>query len=69
MFICIMQMVNTMLKDAGPAPDRAKQRPAPLFEGVKRADWRARPRRARALGMALAERGEIAYWTAPGPLA
>jgi len=62
MFLCMMQMVNTMLKDVRRPPGRGEPCGDPFFEGVKRADWRARPHRARALGVALAERGEIAYW-------
>ena len=60
-----MQMVNAMLKDVGRPPSRRKPGPAPLFNGVKRADWRARPNRARALSAALAQRGEVAYWALP----
>ena len=37
-----------------------------MLEGIKRDDWRARPGAARRLGAVLAERGEVAYWVAPG---
>ena len=65
MFICILEMVNAMLKNGGGSPVQRKPGPAPLFDGVKRADWRARPDKARALGAALARRGEVAYWASP----
>src|SRR5574340_1208264 len=55
-------MVNEALTRHGstPAPDRRAG--AVLLQGVKRQDWRARPAAARALGLTLTRRGEIAYW-------
>jgi len=60
-----MQMVNAVLKDVGRTPNRRRRDPAPVLHGVKRADWRTRPAQARALGAALAQRGEVAYWESP----
>ena len=52
-------MVNEALmrQDSAPAPQGQ-----PIFQGIKRQDWRARPEAAGGLGRKLARRGEIAYW-------
>jgi len=42
-------------------PTLARGDPTRSLHGVNRADWRGRPQLARALGAALAERGQIAY--------
>jgi hypothetical protein len=57
-------MVNAVLTR------RSEQTPSgpaggPLLLGVKRQDWRARPRAALRLGRELALRGEVAYWAVP----
>jgi len=53
-------MVNAILsRFQRPALPRDRQ--WRLLVGVKRADWRGRPRVARALAAALAERGAVAY--------
>jgi hypothetical protein len=62
MFLCILEMVNALLthrRDGVLGADRA---PAPMLDGVRRANWTTRPDAARRLGAALAERGEVAYW-------
>jgi hypothetical protein len=61
MFLCIVQMVNAVLKQSRQAAGSRAGR-ALLFEGTKREDWRARPKAARKLGALLAECGQIAYW-------
>jgi hypothetical protein len=62
MFLCILEMVNAVLNRRGSGATGRARVSSLMFEGIKREDWRARPERARRLGAALAERGEIAYW-------
>jgi hypothetical protein len=54
-------MVNVVLIRRDPAATRPKRGPAPLLDGIRRADWTARPEAARSLGAILADRGEVAY--------
>ena len=62
MIPCIDEMVNAVLtrRRSGPAPCGS----SPVLLGVRREDWRGRPRQAIKLGRALARRGEVAYWAA-----
>src|SRR5580704_17013367 len=62
MFLCILEIVNAVLNRHGSAAPRRVHPASLVFEGIKREDLRVRPERARRLGAALAERGEIAYW-------
>jgi hypothetical protein len=55
-------MVNAVLSRRGSSATKRVRAASLVFEGIKREDLRARPERARRLGPALAERGEIAYW-------
>jgi len=55
-------MVNAVLSRRGSGATGRVRRANPTLEGIKREDLRARPEKARRLGAALAERGEIAYW-------
>jgi hypothetical protein len=61
MFLCILEMVNTVLSRRRTDAVRGDRAPAPLLDGIRRADWTARPDAARRLGALLAERGEVAY--------
>jgi hypothetical protein len=61
MFICILAMVNAVLTPRREAPLRPRRAPAPLLDGVRRADWIGRPAAARRLGAILADRSEVAY--------
>jgi len=54
-------MVNAVLTGRDSAALRPRRGPAPLLDGVRRTDWRARPEAARRLGAILADRGEVAY--------
>jgi len=63
MILCILEMVNVALRPRK-ATAAASPRPAPLLDGIRRADWTARPDLARRLGAVLAARGEIAYCVA-----
>jgi len=59
---CIYEMVNDVLTErrSGRAPPGRAG--GAVLQGVKREDWRARPRAALKLGRELARRGEVAYW-------
>ena len=61
MFICILEMVNAVLRPRREVLIRPRRAPAPLLDGVRRADWTGRPAAARRLGAILADRGEVAY--------
>ena len=63
MILCILEMVNVVLRPRATAA-AASPRPAPLFDGTRRADWTERPELARRLGAVLAARGEVAYCVA-----
>jgi hypothetical protein len=56
----MISMVNIALTERERAAARAPG-PAPLLDGVQRADWTTRPDAARRIGAALADRGEVAY--------
>jgi hypothetical protein len=62
MIPCISEMVNAVLtgRRSGKTPDGYAGDMVLL--GVKRRDWRARPRAALRLARELAQRGEVAYW-------
>src|SRR5271165_145001 len=62
MFLCILEMVNAMLSRPAQGEFRRERASSPMLEGIRRDDWRMRPGDIRKLGVALAERGEIAYW-------
>ena len=61
MIICMIQMVNVVLKAGARPAVRRRHAPAPLLDGIRNGDWTSRPALARRLGAALAARGEIAY--------
>jgi len=65
MFLCILQMVNAILKLRRGTHSQRNSHAVPLLDGIKREDWRAGPDKARELGALLADRGEIAYWVVP----
>jgi len=52
-------MVNAVLISREAEPRR--RAPPPLLEGIRRADWLARPDATRRLGDLLADRGAVAY--------
>ncbi len=54
-------MVNALLIPRCKPVPRRDRAPAPLLDGVRRADWTTRPDAARRLGAALAGQGEVAY--------
>jgi hypothetical protein len=54
-------MVNAVLSSRREALVRPRPAPAPLLDGIRRADWTERPAAARRLGAILADRGEVAY--------
>ncbi len=62
MFLCILEMVNAVLSRRGQGNSRRERPSSPMLEGIRRDDRRMRPGDVRRLGVALAERGEIAYW-------
>jgi hypothetical protein len=61
MIICMLQMVNVVLKVRARPAARRPRAPAPLLDGIRNADWMRRPALARRIGAALAVRGEVAY--------
>ena len=61
MILCILAMVNTLLIRRRESAPTQKRAPAPLLDGVRRADWTGGAKAARRLGAMLAVRGEVAY--------
>jgi hypothetical protein len=55
-------MVNEALTRRRSAPASEAGAHELMLLGIKRHDWRARPKAALKLGRELASRGEIAYW-------
>jgi len=62
MIPCINKMINAILTRRRSERARCGLAGGPLLLGVKRPDWRARPRAALRLGRDHAQRGEVAYW-------
>ncbi len=62
MIPCIYEMVNAVLTRRRSGQARRSPATAAVLFGMKRQDWRARPRTALKLGRELALRGEVAYW-------
>ena len=57
-------MVNVTLTRRRPTHAKRERVGQLSLNGVKRGDWRGRPEAARKVALALAERGEVAYWVA-----
>jgi hypothetical protein len=55
-------MINEALTRRRSAPASDGGAPALMLLGIKRHEWRTRPKAALKLGRELASRGEIAYW-------